>query len=276
MQPTCNIALIMVSHNDLREEGLRQLGRAIAQSPLAVEVIVVDNASTSYDAHELVKRCIPHARIVLRHGDHGYGRSCNRGAARTQAEYVFLLNPDTGFPDPAILQTLYAFAKAHPWAGILAPKIIHFDGELQHTCRRFPRWYMPVVQRTSFKQTSRGRRYVASFLMHDYEHDAARMVDWAQGSALFMPKAFWDALGGFDDRFWMYFEDIDLCRRSWMCHRPVYYVPEAVISHAHGRESAKVPGLLRNIAMNKMARAHIASWLKYLWKWNGRSIPAWR
>lgn len=265
---TYDIAIVMVSHNDLNDACLSSLRHMIDVTPLKVQFIVADNASTKYHANEVVdKHFEKNAIVLLRNGDFGFGRSCNRGASVAEAKYLFFLNPDTILSDDRVLETLYRFLEERPKVGIAAPKVLHFDGRLQETCRRFPKWYMPIVQRTSLKNSDFGKDYVSEFQMNDYDHAHLRMIDWAQGSALFMSKALFDTLHGFDDRFWMYFEDMDLCRRSWGEGRPVYYFPNVVLQHAHGKESAKEKNLIKNILMNKMARAHIASWLKYEWKW---------
>jgi GT2 family glycosyltransferase len=84
---------------------------------------------------------------------------------------------------------------------------------------------------------------------------------------MFVDGALWKRLGGFDDRFWMYFEDVDLCRRVQAAGRAVRYWPGVSIRHAHGKESAKIKSFVRNLVQNKVARAHIWSWIKYELKW---------
>ncbi|MEK7105180.1 MAG: glycosyltransferase, partial [Patescibacteria group bacterium] len=267
-QPKYDVAVITVTHNDLNEAYLSSLRAAMAATSLRVQAIIVDNDSTAFRANEVVERFLSKdATVILRNADFGFGHSCNRGAKEAEAEYLFFLNPDSVLPDPFIFDTLYRLMRRRPGTGILAPKVLYFDGRLQETPRRFPKWYMPFVQRTALKDSSFGKRYASAFTMEDYNHDRVRMIDWAQGSALFMSKAVFDEIGGFDQRFWMYFEDIDLCRRVWDTGRPVYYVPEAQLQHAYGKASAKEKGFVKNIITNSMARAHIVSWIKYLWKW---------
>lgn len=266
-KPLCNIAVIVVGHEDLNEESLRSLRTAYDASSHSVEVVVVDNQSTKYRANELVGEILPRAWTLLRNGDFGYGRSMNMGAAWVDAEYYFILNPDTVLTDPLILDKMYERMRARPDIGLLAPKVFYFDGTLQETCRRYPKWYMPFVQRSFLKDTAFGRRYTASFCMQDYDHASERPVDWVQGSAMFVDGALWKRLGGFDDRFWMYFEDVDLCRRIQRVGRIVEYWPAVSIKHAHGKESAKYKNFFRNLIYNKVARAHVLSWLKYELKW---------
>lgn len=269
-----DIAVVMVSHNDLNETCLSSLEAARKATALKVAVVVVDNASTKYRANETVDRHVPGATTLLRDGDFGFGRSCNRGAQDVNAKYYFFLNPDTKLIEPGIFDTLHAYMEAHPDVGLAAPKILYFDGRLQETCRRFPAWYMPFVQRSFLKHTRFGKAYTDRFQMADYDHAQERPVDWVQGSAMCIRAETWRAMGGFDDRYFMYFEDIDLCRRIRLSGRDVVYLPATKLQHAHGKESAKLPGLINNLARNPMARAHLISWAKYLWKWKFAAPPS--
>ncbi len=261
------IAIIIVSHNDLNKECLQSLQDARNATSVKTTVVVADNASKKYDAHALVKETIPDAIILLRNGDFGFGRSCNRATQEVNASYCFFLNPDTLLTDPLILETLHTFAETHPDTGIIAPKVYYFDGRLQETIRRFPRWFAPFTQRTKLSQTDFGKKYAAEFMMLDDDHTHIRDIDWAQGSALFVRASAANVSGYFDDRYWMYFEDVDMCRSMHDYGKRVMYLPTVSLKHAHGKESAKYQSLVVNLIKNKTARAHILSWLKYLWKW---------
>ncbi len=272
-KPQVDIAIILVSHNDLDVACMTSLERARAMTTHSTAVVVVDNASIAYRANEFVGVYIPDAWVLLREGDHGYGRSMNRGAAHVEAKYYFILNPDTTLPDPDIFNKLWDYMINHPEAGLVGPRVHGFTGELHDTCRRFPAWYMPFVQRSSLKETDFGRTYLQSFLMSDYGHESERAVDWVQGSAMFVNGDLWRQLGGFDDRYWLYFEDIDLCRRVWLAHKKVVYLPSVNIAHLHGRQSAKIRNLIVNLLHTKESRGHLISWFKYLLKWAGKKPP---
>lgn len=266
-KPSVDLAIILVSHNDLNEANLRSLQAARVCFSGTSAVVVVDNRSETYVANELVETLIPDAWTLLRHGDHGYGRSMNMGAAMVDAESYFILNPDTILPDPELFNRFREYTHANPEVGLVGPRILNFTGELQDTARRFPRWFQPLIQRTSLKHTEFGKQYLETFLMHDTDRTQTRSVDWVQGSAMWLPGKVWKQLGGFDDRFWLYFEDIDLCRRVWELGLTVKYLPSVVIQHAHGRQSARIQNLLLNILKTKETRGHLISWVKYEWKW---------
>ncbi|MFZ2804211.1 MAG: glycosyltransferase family 2 protein [Patescibacteria group bacterium] len=262
-----DICVVTVTYNNLHEECLSSLAEALRHTQKNVRVVVVDNASPTQKADEMVARLLPQATYIRREENHGMGRSTNFGAQQVDANYYFILNPDTRLTDPDILDKLIQYIESHPDVGIVAPRISNFDGSRQDTCRRFPTWYQPLVQRSALGSTNWGKNYTKYFLMHDFDQSTERPVDWVQGSAMFLPNNVWKDLGGFDDRFWLYFEDIDLCRRAWHSGMKVVYAPHLTLQHAYGRASAKIKNPVLNILKTRATRAHIASWAKYMWKW---------
>jgi len=147
---------------------------------------------------------------------------------------------------------------------VVGPKLLNPDDTLQYSCSRFPKVYTPILRRTflgDYFKTSRD-----GFMMTDFNHDEIREVDWLMGSCLLVRQAGWD---GFDERFFMYFEDIDLGRRVKAIGKKVIYNPRAVVVHDHQRQSARWPWYVAPFK-DSLAREHIKSWLKYFWKWKVR------
>lgn len=262
-----DLAIVTVVANKLDEACLRSVRAMLDHASVQTKFIVVDNASTAFDARAYVTRWIPEAIVILRDKNYGFGASCNRGASEIDADHYFFLNPDTRMDDPLMLERLHAFMAAYPQVGIVAPKILYMDGRVQETCRRFPALNTPLVQRTSLVEEKKAAAHRREFLMEDFGHDKRRLVDWVQGSAFMIDGKLFRELGGFDERYFMYYEDVDLCRQCWEAGRPVYYLPEAVMYHAYAKESAQGDGLLRQLLHNRQTRAHVASWIKYSCKW---------
>lgn len=262
-----DIAIVTVSTNKLDEACLRSVRALLDYTSLNVKFVVVDNASTEFDAHSYVKEHVPEAMVVLRARNYGFGSSCNFGAREVDADYYFFLNPDTRIDDLSVLDRLQAFMRAYPKVGIAAPKILYMDGRVQETCMRFYAWYTPIVQRTSLMNEKKAAAHRQTLLMRDFDHGKRRLVDWVQGSAFMIDGALFHELGGFDERYFLYLEDMDLCRQAWKRGRPVYYLPEMVVYHAYAKDSAKGAGILNQLWHNRQTRAHIASWMKYLLKW---------
>ncbi len=263
------VAVITVTYNLLRDGCVASVRRAVESCEAGACYVVGDNGSTVFRADEAVKTVMPDARVFLRGRNIGFGGGNNFAAMHVEADYYFFLNPDTELTDPGTLDALVAFMDAHPDVGIVGPKQVYPDGRLQETCRAFPAWYMPFIQRTPLGKTAFGKRYLQRFLMSDYDHATVADVDWVQGSALFVRADIWKKIGGFDERFFMYFEDTDVCRRAKKVGARVVYLPDIVLTHAHERASAK-KSPLAGLLFSKTARYHFVSWLKYLWKWKGR------
>ncbi len=262
-----DIAIITVTYNKLFASCLTSVRKILDASPLRVAFILVDNGSKKIDAHAMVKAVIPEADVILRARNHGMGRSANIAARDSEAKYYFFLNPDTDIPDHHLVKRLYDFLEAHPKVGIAAPRLVYPNGQLQATCRHFPRWYQPLADRTNLLSKQVRERHRKFFHMEDFSHERRRMVDWVQGSAFMMSAALFHEIGGFDERYALYFEDVDLCRECWQHGRPVYYLPDVTMTHAYGKASQDERGIVKSVLHNPATRYHISSWLKYLWKW---------
>lgn len=237
-------------------------------SGLNIEIVIVDNDSK--DGIEELEKEFKNLKIIKQEVNAGFGKSHNKAIENTQAKYYFVLNPDTLFPEnQSFLQKTYNFMESNPRIGAAGPKIVYMDGSLQYSCFRFPSFWQPIFSRTKFGKKGKGKEVADNFLMKDFDHNKTMPVDWIMGSAMFVRKKAIDEAGEFDDRFWMYAEDSDWCRRMWEKGWAVYYLHDVIIKHAHGRASAKVPGIINALVKNKYARTHLISWLKYFWKWRG-------
>jgi GT2 family glycosyltransferase len=233
---------------------------------LSYEIIIVDNASG--DNLEDIKVRWPKAKFIASFKNLGMGGGNNLGIEAARASVVLILNPDTLIRADA-LTVLFNYLKNNPAVGLVGPKLLNSDGSLQFSCSRFPRFFMPFLRRTSlgrcFKKES------ARFIMDDFDHNSVAPVDWLMGSCLMFRKEINLPDGRifrprFDERYFMYFEDTDLARQFWYNGLQVVYNPAAVVIHDHQRQSARYPWYLA-LFVDKLARWHISSWLKYFAKW---------
>lgn len=265
-----NVIIVNYKMKDSIREALTSLFSDIADAPFPVKVTVVDNLSGD-GAGEMLEKEFPQVLFLQNGANIGFGAANNNAIRAVASRYYFLLNPDTRFVEPKTIERLHAFMESKPAAGICSPRLVNFDGSLQHSCFRFPTLLMPVDRRTGLGQTAGGAKRLDRFLMRDWEHDKRRMVDWVMGSAMFIRASALAEVGAMDDRFFMYFEDTDLCRRFWLKHWPVYYLPEIALAHAHHRDSAELP-VWKGFFLKKTTRYHVMSWLKYLGKHGTRVI----
>lgn len=231
---------------------------------LTHEIIVVDNASVG-DLAE-VSAAFPDVKIIKSEKNLGMGGGNNLGAQHSQGKYLLILNHDTAVKGDAIIK-LYKHLEENNKTAIVGPKLLNPDGTLQYSCFRFPKLFTPILRRTFLGKLFPG--HLDNFLMKDFDHATARAVDWLMGSCFLIRREIMEKDGHiFDKKYFMYFEDTDLCRRVKEKHKlDVVYHPEAVVIHDHGRGSAEKPWYLAPFA-DKLAREHLKSWMKYFFGWH--------
>ena len=264
-----DLSVVIVNHKtkDLVNRCLDSLFLDATDSGLNFSTVVVDNASDD-GLESLIKEKFPAVKFMSLAQNTGFGRAQNTGIKAAPAKHYFILNPDTYFPpNQTALRRLFDFMEEHPRVGVVGPKILYPDGSLQYSCYRFPSFWQPFFSRTKFGQSGLGQKINEWFLMKDFDHNTTSPVDWVMGSAMLARHEAVERVGVFDENFWMYAEDSDLCRRMWEAGWPVYYLPEVVVHHEHRRGSASVPGVFMALLKNKLSRIHLLSWLKYNWKW---------
>ncbi|MBI5222753.1 MAG: glycosyltransferase family 2 protein [Candidatus Magasanikbacteria bacterium] len=252
------------------------LVRDIADCPYSARITVTDNSENRDGLKEELKAkfSMPFVKYINCGGNIGFGKGNTVGFKDTPARYYFALNRDTIIPENSrVIERLIKYMDDHPRIGCIGPKLVNLDGSLQYSCYRFD---LPSILIKPLKQISFDRKYkwvkkhADKLIMKDFDHNETRPVDWVLGAALVVRKEVVDRIGWFDDRYFMYIEDCDWCHTMWEHGWPVYYVHDIVIKHMHARESAKVPGIIKALFRNKLARIHLNSWIRYLWKWRGK------
>jgi hypothetical protein len=232
------IAIVNYRTSELVLEGLRALEEELA-SLAGTEVVVVDNASGDGSA-ESIREAIDEnhwtwCSLVAsdKNGGFSYGNNTAVRATSTPSDYVLLLNPDTRIR-PGAVRTLLAFMEAHPDVGIGGSRLEDEDGTQQHSRYRFPNAlgefeatirFGPVTWLTS-------QSVVAPPLVNE-----AHACDWVAGASMIIRQDVFDAVGMMDERYFLYFEEVDLCHRAraagWSC----WYVPESRVVHLVGQSS---------------------------------------
>ncbi|NWJ44504.1 MAG: glycosyltransferase [Chloroflexi bacterium] len=237
-----DLSVVIVSYNvaTLLEDCLNSLYTDVPEG-ISLEVVVVDNASHDGSV-ELVKQKFPQVFVIPNSENYGFPVACNQGWQRTNGNYVFFLNPDARL-EPGAISTLLTFMEQHPRAGICGPLLRYGDGSLQSNRRRFPSFKLALIESTvlqrykPFKNLSLLKRYY----FEDVPLNFARPqeVDWLVGAAFIVRRAILEQLGGFDERFFMYSEEMDLCRRVKSAGWEVWFEPRAAVTHLEGRSSAQ-------------------------------------
>lgn len=198
----------------------------------------------------------------------GYSKIVNTGLKQAKGEYVLILNADIVVLDNAISELL-KFIQENPEIGILAPQLLDFTGNIQISCFSKPTMSAILARRTPFKKTKQGRLALNKFLINDWDRKSTKSVDWVQGSAMMIRKETVDKIGLLDERFFMYFEDADWCKRFWEVGYKVVYYPKAQMAHYYHRSSKKWGSIL-DIVLNRYTRTHILSAIKYFLKYRNK------
>ncbi len=252
------LAIVIIHYNTSGD--LERCLESLAANPPGAEhrVVVVDNASND-DGLADVHRRFPDCTWIFNTENTGYARGCNQGMAAVDAEYTLVLNPDV-VALPGSLEALLAFADRHARAGIVGPQLLNEDGSIQDSCRRFYTFRTLLLRRTFFGKIFPDSETVRRHLMKDFDHRSARPVDWILGGCLLARRDAVARTGAMDERFFLYFEDVDWCYRMWQGGFEVVYTPDARFVHRHRRDSAKG-------TFNRSFFLHLASLISFYEKW---------
>jgi N-acetylglucosaminyl-diphospho-decaprenol L-rhamnosyltransferase len=217
-----SVAAVVVSHGNAAELE-RLLPVLVSQVD---EVVVVANVPGSVGV-------APHGVTVLvNETPLGFGANVNRGVAVTTAEFVCSVNPDA-IPHPGAIDELRRFVESQPRAGIGGPAMVYPDGALQPSRRRFPTVLGTLVRRSPLRLVLDPYKLQRRHYHLDERPNAPVEADWMLGGFLMLRRTMLEELGGFDEGFFLYGEDIDLCYRAWQAGWSCWYVPSAVVVHEH-------------------------------------------
>ena len=222
---------------------------------LSHEVFVVDNASTdgSVDA---IKREFPQFRVIANNQNRGFARANNQALRLVTGENIFLLNPDTEI-QPGALTTLRTALRSLPDAVVVGPKVLRPDGRLDLACRRsFPSPWVALARLSGLSRVFPRARWLASYNLTYQDPDIPSEVDCGTGAALLFKADAFRSIGFFDEDFFMYGDDLDVCFRLKARGGRVYYVPSAVVLHIKG-------GTTRQRPRPMLREFHRSMWLFY-------------
>lgn len=236
--PDFDLSITICSWNtrkDLRD-CLKSIEACLSEGK--IETIVFENASEDESA-EMVESEFPWVKLLKSNVNLGFGKGHNLAMEAASGRYFMPLNSDT-IIHPNALRALIEFMDQHPEIGIVGPKLLNPDGSLQFSCRRFPTPMAALFRNTPLGKMFPKNKYSREYLMQDWKHDEPREVDWVSGAAICIRRECYQKIGGFDEQFFMYLEDVDWCKRAGDAGFKVVYFPGAVITHAIGRSTDRV------------------------------------
>lgn len=261
-----NMDVSVIILNYKTKELLRRCIEHVRRSSrdIQYEVIVVDNASKDGSV-QMVQSAFPDVRIYEMEQNRGFAAGMNFGMRHANGRYMLLMNPDVQV-EPNTMQKLLAFLHHEPTVALVGPKLINRDGSTQLSCFRFPSFLVPLYRRSPLGRAWFARTKLRRYLMSTWDHLENRPVDWVLGACMMVRRSALERVGMMDERFFLYFEDTDWCRRFWRSGYRVYYLADAHVLHHHRRLSAESPGIAG--IFSYPTRVHIRSWMKYLRKYH--------
>ena len=215
------------------------------------EVIVVDQASGDGSV-DWLKAEHPDVRVVALPENVGFGAGNNRGAAVAEGRWLLLLNSDA-FVLHGAIDELVRFGDARPDVGVVGPRLLWPDGRLQRSCRRFPTVFRLATEYLYLRKLASRSRIFNGFYYADFAHDEAWRVDWVTGACLLVRRDLYERLGGFDEAFFLYSEEVDLLYRARQVGAETWYDPAAEVVHEWGGTA----GLASVMTLEEIARSHV-------------------
>jgi GT2 family glycosyltransferase len=264
-----DLSIIIVNY---RSRGLvRTCLRGIAKAKIrySYEVLVVDNASND-GCVEMIWREFPDVRVFAAESNRGLASGNNIGIRAANGRYLLIINPDIALFE-GMVERLIDYLERNPNVALVAPKLINPDGTIQYSIYRFPTLLTPLLRRTFLANLPSAKKILRSYLMFDWDRNKSGPVDWVLGACMLVRREAYNVIGEMDERYFLYFEDVDWCRRFWAAGYEVHYVSEAQLVHYHRRLSAEIPGL--SGIFTRATRIHITSWMRYLLKYRTAPWP---
>ncbi len=233
-----------------------------ATTSLKIEIIVVDNASTD-NSVEILENGYPSVKLIKNSTNVGFGRANNQCIPYIRGRYALLLNTDA-FVASETLEKTVTFMSNHPQCGVLGVKLIGGDGTLQPSCRYFPTPWNVFLARSGLARFFPDHRLVDDMT---WDHGSIRQCDWVPGCYYLVRSAVIRQVGLFDPRFFLYYEEVDHCRKVRAAGWQVIYYPFTEVVHIGG-ESAKTDDAITSIG-RQISTLQIESELLYFRKYYG-------
>lgn len=253
-----DLSIVIINWN-VRDLLRRCLESIFASRLPGLEVIVVDNASSD-GSLDMLRTEFSHVTLIANTENRGFPAGNNQGLAAARGHFVMALNPDTEIVGDA-LRRVAVYLEAHPEVGALGPQLLNPDGSVQSSRRRFPTFVTALFEST-WLQGVAPRGVLRRYHMGDVPDDTVHEVDWVTGASIAVRHEVLETVGGFDEGFFMYSEELDWCRRIRAAGWKIVYLPEAQVIHHVGKSSEQA-----------VAARHIhfqTSKVRYFRKYHGR------
>ena len=230
-QPDLSIIIVSWNVQELLSNCLRSV---LGQSERALQIIVVDSASSDGSA-AMVAEEFPEVELIACQENVGFPRGNNLGLAQANGRYLLLLNPDTIVHDDALAK-MVAYLEENPQVGVVGPQLLNEDGTVQSSRRRFP-YLKTALFESTWLQPYAPQSVLDDYYVRDVGDEETAVVHWVMGACLMTRQEVVAQVGGLDEDYFMYSEELDYCRRIHGMGWQVVYYPPAKVTHLSGKSS---------------------------------------
>ena len=259
------LSIIIVNYNtkDVTVRCLESIYKSKIHS-LSFETIVIDNGSDDGSCQAIESLNLANLKVIVNEENQGFAKAVNQGLKEAQGDYFLLLNSDIVVKAESI-EKVIDFALEKPGFGVISGQLLDPNGQIQGSCFNLPT-LSRAIKAFCFRSDD-------NFLTkYTPEGDQPIQVEAVTGAVFLFSRLVFEKVGFFDERYFMYFEDLDYCRRLKKENLPVFYLTEAQFIHAHGASGKKMPGTTHRwlVQSSKVYHGRLNYWLITLIIWLGQ------
>lgn len=258
----CRVTILIVDYMKAPRlvEGVRFL--LAQETDFELKIVIVDNSCNKQNAKILQEnlRDCPDVELIISKKNLGYAKGSNVIKGKEAGEYIFIANPDILFKEKDSLQKVIDYMDVHPEIAILGPKQINDTGETAMSVRAFPKFYLQIARRTFLRNFPIIRDWVAYDEMRHLDYSKIQDADWLQSSCFVMRRDFWQKVDGFDESYFLFMADTEMCFKAWELGYRVVYYPETCVYADGKRVSA---GGLLTFFRSRVLQTHLIDSFKY-------------
>ena len=249
---------IIVNYNnsDVLIDCLESIYKTVHE--IKFEILVINN-SLKDRGIKSVKKNFPEIKLIHNKINVGFARANNQAAKLAKGEILLFLNPDIVLTEGAVTNML-TYLKSHKETGVLGPKILNMDKTLQYSCRGFPDVWTGLFNRYSLiTKLVPNNYFTAKYLLTDFDHNEVREVDWVSGSCMMISRDIFTKAGLFDENYFLFNEDVDLCKNMINHGYKTVYYPFAKVYHRITSSNNKVDSniiIKRHLGMSYYFKKH--------------------
>lgn len=243
---TFTIIIVNWNVRNLIEKCLRSIARF--SSHFRYEVIVIDNASADGSV-EMIREKFPQVALIANRKNLGFAAAVNQGIRPARGEYIVLLNPDVEIQKSTLDNILWEF-KNNSKAGIVGGKIQNEDGTIQPSVRAFPDIWSQILITLKIQHLFESRA-VNRYLMDGFDYKRRREVEQVMGAFFVIHRKVIEQIGPMDEKFFLWFEEVDFCKRAKEAGWKIIYTPEAQVRHLGGKSFSQLSSVRRQTIFNK-------------------------